>query len=68
MLSNLGDGQVGIYLKLPQNMLSYRMTVMQEGRKPRKIEDHLYRETRYAVASVSEFHAVRIEEVAQEAP
>jgi hypothetical protein len=60
MLENIGDGQIGVYLKSPRE--PYRMVVSQEGTQDREIEPYTFEGTRYAVTHIGELQTVRIEE------
>jgi len=67
VMDNLGDGQIGMYLKIARNMPPYRMVVSQEGKRDLEIEEYVFESQRYCAAHVNELQTVRIEEIAQEA-
>src|SRR6202023_123263 len=50
VVDNLGDGQLGIYLKIARDMPPYRMVVSQSGKRDWEIEEYAFERTRYATA------------------
>jgi len=66
VMDNLGDGQVGIYLKIAKDAQPYHMVIIQDGTRDREVEEYAFKQVRYAVARVNEIQTVRIATVIQE--